>query len=155
MTAAVRVGSLRASMEDSQLIEVIQRTFPDLYDISIDNITNDLGVVKRLTFFYKGLGQTLSIIDNWKKLKWLINKRINEERNIDCEICCNNDYKPVCCNSCGNTFCYNCYVNIFMAGRGIITCPFCNDKNGYIMNDIQFMISCRELHITKETMTIS
>ncbi len=72
----------------------------------------------------------------WHKLKKYIYKRIDEIDETECQICNGTIMKiRPNCNKCGNSYCGECYINIFKFGRGIVRCPFCRWKYGSELPD--------------------
>jgi len=48
----------------------------------------------------------------------------------ECSVCCESSYDRVSCHKCVNAICLDCYVSIFLSGKGVITCPFCRYRVG-------------------------
>jgi len=68
--------------------------------------------------------------DKWKHLKKRIEKIIELKNGRDCLICCNPIESSISCNECCNSWCGECYINIFKSNQGIIKCPFCKNEYG-------------------------
>jgi hypothetical protein len=79
--------------------------------------------------FTKPCGKKWEILINedssYTDIKRNINKFLTTEREMICEICTEYMPKRVGCNVCGNGYCTSCYINIFKAGKGVMSCPYC------------------------------
>ena len=62
----------------------------------------------------------------WNNIKRSIDKIIGRKFDKECSICCNKTVKQNCfCECCSNSWCPQCYIDIFRQGKGLIKCPFC------------------------------
>ena len=57
---------------------------------------------------------------------------LHQNQDEECGICFENN-KEVSCHKCGERHCYECYICLFEAGHGVITCPFCRTSTGHKM----------------------
>ena len=106
--------------------ELIEKKYKDtkhVFDFVFDEDTSYIQIL-----INKGC-ITIRNESTWKQLEKLINKII-EGFSYDCEICCNKLNQRVSCDLCTNSYCGDCYINLFKRGEGIIKCPYCNHKVG-------------------------
>jgi hypothetical protein len=73
---------------------------------------------------------TLLYCHKWSEIKRAIDMRTTGSINKSCEICCNSARMVAICTKCSNTYCIDCYIDLFKAGNGIITCPYCRYSIG-------------------------
>lgn len=116
-------------------VSLIYKHYRDCEIEIIDNEDND-DVLNRLFLVRLTLGDvryTSAIIKNtnWKTIKKIIDNRLYHNKKEECAICCNEMIRKVDCNGCTNTFCANCYIDIFKQNKGLIVCPFCRFTTGY------------------------
>ena len=93
---------------------------------------------------------TITILpdNSWKQIKMYIDKKISVQRNgisDDCIICFEKIQKNVTCPKCTNNICSECYINIFVNGKGVITCPHCRYSYGYKMSDCMLKTMVEEI----------
>ena len=118
------------------IIELIKTTYNNdiLPSISID--VNEYTLLYEITFNHRHV-LTLQPEQTWNQIKMYINKHvINHERETQCEVCdseYNCENRRVNCNICSNSYCKSCYKQIFIAGKGIIKCPYCRNCFGIEM----------------------
>lgn len=116
-------------------ISLIYKQYKDckvkIIDTDMKSYLNNLFLVK-LYNSKNNTTYTISIIRNttWKKIKKLIDNRLYHNKTEECAICCNEMIRKVDCNGCTNTFCANCYIDIYKQNKGLIVCPFCRFTTG-------------------------
>jgi hypothetical protein len=65
----------------------------------------------------------------WLEVKRHINIKLKNEIK-DCNICFNKIKTNITCNKCANNWCSDCYINLYITGKGIVSCPMCRYKTG-------------------------
>ena len=65
-------------------------------------------------------------------------------QNSMCEICMSGD-AHVLCTTCAQGMCGKCYIKLFQAGIGTLTCPFCREMTGAIMHESRLNAAIDEL----------
>ena len=65
----------------------------------------------------------------WPQIQRIADKKLSWSQSTaqpECEICRNKVQKALLnCNACGNDMCGSCYLELFRAGQGFVTCPHC------------------------------
>jgi len=107
--------------------ELIKKTYEDTnhtFNFQINDETGHMEIIINENKCITYLG------DKWKHLKKRIDRIIELKNGRDCLICCNPVVSSISCNECCNTWCDDCYINLFRSNQGIIKCPFCKDEYG-------------------------
>lgn len=88
------------------------------YTLHVEVVIND---VKKITLLPN---------NKWVEIKRHIDKKLTNPFFKDCKICCEPILRNISCPKCSNNYCAGCYINIFIQGEGISTCPFCRFSYG-------------------------
>jgi len=116
--------------------EIIEKIWKEYYDhnIAIEHSFDlDDGVLAKITIH----GTAVMSIQNgmtWYQIKRAISDKQNYVKNQSrpCDICCEEDsISKVSCNFCSNRYCNECYIKLYVSGKGIIKCPFCRHSYGH------------------------
>ena len=84
---------------------------------------------------------------SWKEIKRHIEKILYSKKTIteDCIICCETKQTNVSCNKCSNDICAVCYINLFINGKGVYTCPHCRYSIGNMIPEYKIQLSVNEI----------
>lgn len=75
----------------------------------------------------------------WLHVKRILEKKMSFTPDETCDICSYKSLNKASCNHCGNYYCIKCYAHLFMAGHGIVKCPFCRNTFGTFYHDIDLL----------------
>ncbi len=121
------------------IIELIKTTYKNSLS-SISTNINEYTLLIEIIFNDKHI-LTLRPEQTWNQIKMYINKHVinakcEEQCEAQCEVCdskYNHQNRRVNCNMCSNSYCKSCYKQLFIAGKGIIKCPYCRSCFGIEM----------------------
>lgn len=92
-------------------------------------------------------GRFVIIPENtWLTVKTHIQNIIRGFEKDNCKICFQKIKKNIRCNRCAKNYCGECYVKLFVKGRGIIQCPFCDFKIGKKMRGAELRDGVRQIY---------
>jgi len=113
--------------------ELCESHFTPLFEVRQDPSTNNANwhMTNASGSINFSLTSDISEMDLVRRFA-LLHKNQDENQDEECGICYENN-KEVSCHKCGERHCYECYIRLFEAGQGVITCPFCRTSTGQKM----------------------
>lgn len=75
-----------------------------------------------------------------------LRRRIEGDEMHTCGICMRSSLDgTISCNRCAKSYCFDCNLSIFRAGRGIIRCPYCRNAVGHHREPFEVEIGVIEM----------
>ena len=134
---------------------LISRSYPDVkFQYSMGTVPTPDGTLS--TYMRVATDAfTFSVLESsrWTMVQRILRKKMEENNEYVCEICCESSKTQISCNNCSNSTCGECYIRMFQVGQGIITCAYCRDQTGHRMSTSEIMRGAAQIRHRLQTRT--